>query len=73
MFINDTQIYFVGLVAKKLGLSLVDASKLLPSYDHIPKEGDLVTHLNIIGSHRSGNLEELKRIQNMLSHELKHN
>ena len=56
---------FVGMVAKKLDIALVDETKNLPSF-FVPKVEDVEAHRQIIGSHRFGNLTEVEMIHQLL-------
>ena len=56
---------FYGMVAAKLLIDLKDLSDLIPSW-FIPKLRDIASHRRMIGSHRFGNLTEVKLIHQML-------
>lgn len=58
-------IFLLGLVAKKLGIKVEDASELLPSMN-IPRVKDAAAHKRIIGSHRFGKLDEVEKIYRVL-------
>ncbi|XP_067942068.1 beta-1,3-galactosyltransferase brn-like [Watersipora subatra] len=56
---------FYGMVARKLGITLRDETKLLPSW-WVPELADREKHRNIIGSHRLGNLKEVELIHSII-------
>ena len=56
---------FFGFIAKKLDVTAVQMSDLLPSYFNIPQKDD-IRNLHLIGSHRFGHLDEVEFIYNKL-------
>jgi len=57
---------FYGMVAKKLGINLVDSGHLLPAWDMIPRVDNREGLSKLIGSHRRGNLTEVRIIYDLL-------